>query len=105
MTSPGKLECRFFWERLKNDYLIFDRQRGAGCFGENFVATAVDGPTAELMCGLMNLAEQFDAPSRRLQVLFDDTEAEYTDEDVAADEAFEAQIAREEAAGFVRWAK
>jgi hypothetical protein len=54
MTTAGKLECRFFWEYLNDGYLIYDRQRGAGCFGENFVATAVDGPTAELMCGLMN---------------------------------------------------
>lgn len=54
MTTQGRLDQRFFWERIGDDYLIFDRQRGAGCFGENFVATAVDGPMAELMCGLMN---------------------------------------------------
>lgn len=54
MTTAGKLECRFFWEYLNDGYLIYDRQRGAGCFGENFIAAAVDGPTAELMCGLLN---------------------------------------------------
>lgn len=56
MTTAGKLECRFFWEYLNDGYLIFDRQRGAGCFGENFIAAAIDLDAAETMCELMNLA-------------------------------------------------
>lgn len=56
MTSPGRLQDRFFWEHVNRQYAIYDRTRGAGCFGENFVATAVDGVVAETMCGLMNLA-------------------------------------------------
>lgn len=54
MTSPGRLQDRFFWERVNDQYAIYDRTRGAGCFGENFVATAIDGVVAETMCGLMN---------------------------------------------------
>lgn len=54
MTSPGRLQDRFFWEYVNHQYAIYDRTRGAGCFGENFVAHAVDGVVAEMMCGLMN---------------------------------------------------
>jgi hypothetical protein len=55
MTTAGKLESRFFWEYLNDGYLIYDRQRGAGCFGENFVATAVDLAAAEDLCQRLNL--------------------------------------------------
>lgn len=68
MTSPGRLQDRFFWERVNDRYSIYDRTRGAGCFGENFVATAVDGVVAEMMCVLMNLADQ-SGGLRRLQGL------------------------------------
>lgn len=57
MSSAGNLDCRFSWERIDDEHRIYDRQRGAGCFGENFIATAVDGVAAEMLCGLLNLAE------------------------------------------------
>lgn len=66
MSSAGNLKCRFFWERIGEDYLIYDRDRGAGCFGENYVATARDGTVAEIMCGLMN---QNDAKAALAEVM------------------------------------
>ena len=54
MGTPGQIERRFYWELIGKEYRIFDRKRGAGCFGENYIAVAVDVAAAEMLCDAAN---------------------------------------------------